>query len=260
MILKVLRRIGIGLLVLLVVSFVGLWLFGLKRHADAAPEALAAAASDADVSYEAGRYLVLRPRRVAERMGVIVYPGAYVDPRGYLPTLRPIAAAGYRVVIVQMPMEAAYLGINKALEVQAANSDVKRWVLIGHSLGGAMAAYFAGRHAEALDGLVIWDSFPAGDLSRYAKPVWHIHRATPDGAPPEAFERRRALFPANSRWVPIRGGVHLYFGSFVGGGYKEDWAPSISRDEEHRQVVAATLQALGAMEHSTGNGSAAAAR
>jgi pimeloyl-ACP methyl ester carboxylesterase len=257
---KFLRRALIGLVVLVLLTLVGTWAFGLKRHADAAPEALAAAVTDADVSYEAGRYLVLRPRRVPERMGVIVYPGAYVDARGYLKTLRPIAAAGYRVIVVPMPMEAAYLGVDRALDVQSANPDLRRWALVGHSLGGAMAGLFASRHVEALDGLVIWDSFPAGDLAQYPKPVWHIHRATPDGAPPALFAKRRALFPQSSHWVPIRGGVHLYFGSFSGGGYKEDWPPSISRDEEQRQVVAATLQALADIERSAAGSAAITSR
>jgi hypothetical protein len=113
-----------------------------------------------------------------------------------------------------------------------------------------MAGLFASRHVEALDGVVIWDSFPAADLAQYPKPVWHIHRATPDGAPPALFAQRRGLFPAGSHWVPIRGGVHLYFGDFVGGGYQEDWAPSISRDQQQLQVVAATLQALADIEQS----------
>jgi hypothetical protein len=222
-----------------------------QRHADAAPEALALAASDAEVTVASGRYLVLRPRRAPERMGVVFYPGAYVDVRGYLPTLKPIAAAGYRVIIVPMPMEMAVYGFDRAATVIAANPDIDRWVLIGHSVGGAMAGVVARLHPDALRGLVIWDSYPALSLRDYPMPVWHIHRATRDGAPPPSFARRRAAFPPNSTWVPIPGGIHMYFGSFVGGGYHEDWAPQITRAEQQGRVVEATLRALGEIEQSS---------
>jgi hypothetical protein len=96
---------------------------------------------------------------------------------------------------------------------------------------------------------VVWDSFPLEStrLTNWGKPVWHIHRATPDGKPPESFARRRDLFPPNDPWVPLPGGIHMNFGAFVGGAYQEDWAATMPRAEQHDRVVAATLQALAAM-------------
>lgn len=243
---KFLRWALFAVIALVVLMFAGAWMLGIKRHADASPEAIAALAPGDDVAVEQGRYLVFRPLRAAEKMGVIFYPGAYVDVRGYATTLRPVAAAGYRVVIVPMPLDMAIFGLNRALAVQAAYPDVHRWVLMGHSLGGAMAATLASWHPQAFAGVVIWDSYPtaAASLANYPQPVWHVHRATSDGRPPAAFAARRNLFPANSQWRPIPGGIHMYFGSFDGGGYREDWAPAISRATEQRLVVAATLQAL----------------
>jgi pimeloyl-ACP methyl ester carboxylesterase len=158
------------------------------------------------------------------------------------------------VIAVPMPFELAILGIDSAAKVQAANPDVKHWVIMGHSVGGTAAAAFASQNHAAVDGVVIWDSFPASfaALSDFEKPVWQIHRATPNKAPPETFERQRGLFPAGSHWVPIPGGIHMYFGSFSGGGYKEDWAPGITEAEQHKQVVAGTLQALADVERYVG--------
>ena len=36
----------------------------------------------------------------------------------------------------------------------------------------------------------------------------------------------------------------MLFGSFKGGGYVEDWQPTISEAEQHRAVVRLTLEAL----------------
>jgi pimeloyl-ACP methyl ester carboxylesterase len=246
---RILRRGAVTVVALVLLSLGGTWAQQQWRHADALPEALAASVSDDDVLVEDGRFMTLRPRRAPERMGVVVYPGAYVDIRGYVPTLKPVAAAGYRVVIVPMPFELAVFGIDRALDVQAANPDVTRWVLVGHSVGGAMGPLFASRHPEALAGVIIWDSYPPSmaKFAAYPKPVWHIHRARPDGSPPPAFAAERGEFPAGSVWVPIRGGIHMQFGSFAAGGYQEDWAAGITREAQQAEVARATLRALEAM-------------
>jgi pimeloyl-ACP methyl ester carboxylesterase len=217
-----------------------------RRHADAAPEALAALRSDARVRIEQGRFLSLRPVATTKKLGVVLYPGAYVDIRGYALTLREIAAAGYRVVVVDMPFELAIFGIDRAADVVRANPDITRWAIIGHSVGGAMAATFAYRHPDLVDGVIIWDSYPPSltSLAQDPRPVWLIHRATPDGAPPPAFARQRHLFPRDSRWAPIRGGNHMQFGSFSGGGYVEDWPATLTPAQQRRQVVELTLEAL----------------
>jgi pimeloyl-ACP methyl ester carboxylesterase len=247
---RFLKVTAIVLAVLLVGGGVGLWAWSDSRHAAAAAEAIAALRTDGAVTVEEGRYLVFRPRAEPARMGVVFYPGASCDLRGYAPVLRRLAAAGYFVVDVPMPLEFAFLAPGRALDVVAAYPDIRRWAIIGHSLGGAMAANFAYNHPDAVAGLIIWDSFPAdaNSLADFPHPVWHLHRATPDGAPPASFAQRRALFPPDSRWVPIPGGIHMYFGAFEGGGYVEDWAPSISREEQHDRVVAATLEALADMQ------------
>jgi dienelactone hydrolase len=246
---RILKITAIAIVVLVVAAWVGLWAWGNSRHASAAPEALAALASDANVIVEQDRYLVFRPAQAEPQFGVILYPGANCDVRGYAPLLRRIAAAGYLVVAVPMPLEFAVLAPNRALDVQAAYPAIGRWALIGHSLGGAMAATFIDGHRDAVAGLVIWDSYPpeANSLADWKHPVWHIHRATVDGGLPPGFEARRPLFPPDSHWVAVPGGIHMYFGSFEGGGFQETWEPSIPRSLQQDITVAATLEGLAAM-------------
>ena len=116
-------------------------------------------------------------------------------------------------------------------------------------MGGAMAAHYAHKHPDDLAGLILWDSRPAESdtLVDLKYPVWHIHRATADGRPPENLEHYRQFFPATSTWIPVPGGIHMYFGSFVGGGYKEQWTPTITREAQQDIAVTGTLNALLAM-------------
>ena len=216
-------------------------------HAPAAPEALAAMASDSQVVVEQGEDIIFRPAGRARPMGVIFYPGASCDIRGYAPVLRQLAAAGYLVVDASMPLEFALFAPNKAQQIIAAHPEIDRWALIGHSTGGALAGTYVNNHPERVAGLVLWDAYPASSLAGYTRPVWVIHRAQLDGTSPAWSVSKRSSFPAASHWIAIRGGVHMFFGAFTGGGYKEDWAPQITRDAQHEQQVAATLAALQAM-------------
>jgi len=237
---------GIALLVLLVAGY----LYSTQANkAMPAPEAIAALVSDERVTVEDGQFLVFRPTGAAPTTGVIFYPGAACDVRGYAPVLRRVAERGYLVIDVPMPLDMAIFAPNRADDVRAAFPTVKRWVIAGHSLGGAMAAHYAHQHPDDLAGLLLWDSGPAASdtLVELKYPVWHIHRATADGRPPEKLEGYRNLFPATSTWIPVRGGIHMYYGSFVGGGYKEQWKPTISREAQQDIAVTGTLNALLAM-------------
>jgi dienelactone hydrolase len=242
-------KYGLGSVALLVILAAGYLYSTQANKALPAPEALAALVSDERVTVEDGQFLVFRPAGETPTTGVIFYPGAACDAHGYAPILRRVAERGYLVVSVPMPLDMAIFAPNRADDVRAAFPDVERWIIAGHSMGGAMAAHYAHDHPDDLAGLLLWDSRPAESdtLVDLKYPVWHIHRATADGRPPEKLERYRNLFPATSTWVPVPGGIHMYFGSFVGGGYKEQWTPTISREAQQDAAVTGTLNALLAM-------------
>jgi len=247
---RLLKYTGITILALVGLALAGLYAMAEYRRATPADEALAALRSDSQVTVTEDRWLTYRPAGMTPRTGVILYPGASCDVRGYAPVLRELAAQGYLVVNVHMPFDFSIFAPRRALEVRAAYPEIERWVLVGHSMGGAMAAQFIHDHPEAVQGLVMWDSYPPGtaDLSARDLPVWNIHRATPDRLAPESFEARRPLYPADSRWVAIAGGNHMNFGSFLGGAYVEQWEATISRADQQQQVLAATLDAVRAVD------------
>lgn len=236
-----------GIVALILTGALGMWGWSKYLHAEPSADALAALVSDSVVNVKQSSDIEFRPMARPPIMGVILYPGAGCDIRGYASVLRRIAAAGYLTVVVSMPLEFAVFGLNRAEDVVAAHPEVRRWALVGHSIGGAIAGTFVAHHPDSMVGLVLWDTYPASNLSRYAHPVWLIHRARADGTPPSYLPARRGVFPAVSPWIPIRGGAHMYFGSFEKGGYKEDWPAQITRDAQHDLEVAATLAALQAM-------------
>jgi pimeloyl-ACP methyl ester carboxylesterase len=243
---KFLKYGAAAVITLGLLAYLGMAIATQVRRAAPGPDALIAMRSDSRVEVSDNDWVVFRPKERTPETGVILYPGANCDVRGYASVLRPLAEHGYLVVDVRMPFDLAIFARNRALTVKKAFPEISRWVLIGHSIGGAMASVFVHDYPDAVSELIVWDSYPPGfaSLAETPVPVWHIHRATTDGRPPASFSERRNLYPAGSTWVPIPGGIHMYFGSFIGGSYKEQWTPSISRAAQHAKVIEATLRAL----------------
>ncbi len=208
------------------------------------PEALQALQGDAQVSVTPGDWLVFTPIDRVAQSGLILYPGGRVDARAYAPEALEIARQGYLVVIVKMPLNLAVFAPERATQVMQAYPEIHHWVVGGHSLGGAMAAEFAFRNPQAVDGLVLWAAYPAGSSSLADRGMDVVSvSASMDGlATPDKIRAARSLLPANTRYVVIEGGNHAQFGWY--GAQSGDMPAQISREAQQSQVAAATLELL----------------
>ncbi len=243
---RTLLRVAAVFLLGLLLAVGGLVVWALVVPAPEAP-ALAALEPDAAVRVESGRWLVFTPMGAAPAIGFILYPGGRVDARAYAPLARAIAAKGYRVVIVPMPLHLAVLAPNRAADVVAAFPEVTAWAVGGHSLGGAMAAHFAAAQPQAVRGLVLWAAYPAesDDLSAQALAVVSIY-GTQDGVADVAQVLAAAeRLPPDTRWAPVQGGNHAQFGWY--GPQAGDNAATISHEDQQAQTAAATVALLEAL-------------
>jgi hypothetical protein len=243
---RILRRWW-WLLPLLAILAVGGFVIWASTPAGPLPEALAALESDSEVQVETEPWLVFRPLADNPTVGLVLYPGGHVDPRSYAPAAHALAKDGYLVVIVPMPLNLAVFAPDRAAEVIAAFPTTGGWVVGGHSLGGAMAARFAYQNPEAVQGLVLWAAYPAStdDLASRPLAVTSIY-ATNDGlATEDKIAASRPLLPGATRWVAIEGGNHAQFGWY--GPQSGDGTATISREEQQRQIMAATLELLSSL-------------
>ena len=234
-------------LILIVVVTIG-GLVWVSNPAAPMPEALAALESDSAVAVSRDRgWIVLRPAS-APQTGLIFYPGGLVSPEAYTTPLREIAASGYLVVIVPMPLNLAVFDSAAAAGVIAAYPDITRWAIAGHSLGGSMAARFAFDNPDMVRGLALWAAYPEADRDMSGR---DLAAASIDGsldglATVEQVEGARPLLPPDTAWVKIEGGNHAQFGSY--GDQARDNAATISRADQQAQVVAAMLDLLARVE------------
>ncbi len=192
------------------------------------------------------RALWFAPRSEPKLTGLLLYPGAAVDPRAYAPLARAVASAGYVVGIVPMPGLLALNGIDRARDAMAERMDVTRWVLSGHSLGGAMAARFAAHDpaASRLAGLVLLAAFPDVSDDLHASPltVMSIYGSQDGRTTVEEVQKARGLLPSNTRYVLLRGGNHAQFGWY--GAQDGDRAADIDRKAQHDLAVASLVHLL----------------
>jgi pimeloyl-ACP methyl ester carboxylesterase len=208
------------------------------------PEAVAALETDGAVRVETEPWLEFWPQDRTPTSGMIIYPGGRVDPRSYAPAARALAEEGYLAVITPMPLNLAVFDSGAAAGVIEAYPEIETWVVGGHSLGGVMAAGYAEANADAVDGLLLWASYPADDaLAARSKPAVLSIYATNDGLSTlEDIEASRANLPPETRWVEIAGGNHAQFGWY--GEQPGDGQATISHLEQQEQIVAATADLL----------------
>jgi hypothetical protein len=240
---KILKWVVIGALALAGMVGVGLsaWNQSTLGPASSAQVALTPVPG---LDVQKGQWLVFQPDRQDADTGFIFYPGGNIDYRSYAPAAQAIAKEGYLVVIVPMPFNLAVLAPGRAAQVQQAFPQIKHWAIGGHSLGGAMAAQYAGGHLDAIQGLVLWAAYPASNnnLSKSNLKVVSIYASNDGLATPAKIDASRPLLPAGTRWVAIQGGNHAGFGDY--GLQQGDGAASITPAEQQAQVVAATVGLL----------------
>jgi len=177
--------------------------------------------------------------------GLIYYPGGHVDARSYAPYARDLAAKGYLVVVPVMPLSLAVLSPNAADKVVAAHPGVTRWVIGGHSLGGAMAGQYVAKHPGAMDGLVLQGAYvPEGnDLSQTGIAALVQVGTLDTVVNRDNLAAGEALLPASATHEDLDGGNHAQFGDY-GPQPGDTPDPPMSAAEQRRLAVEGSVRIL----------------
>ena len=201
-------------------------------------------------------YYVFKPKYANPKIGFIFYPGGLVDPRAYAPPAREIAAHGYLVVIVKMVGDLAVFSSDRADKIISDYSEIKTWIIGGHSIGGSFACSYAQGHTDKIDGVVLWAAWPSEGFRLDNTDLKAISiYATKDGHPDEIKAGAEHL-PEDTPFVEIEGGNHTQFG-YYWDGVNEDFVQEgdnpadISREAQQKQIIKATLDFLDQFKENT---------
>lgn len=231
----VLRWVGLAALI----GWLGLmaWLRPLTAEE---PALLAMESSDSVQVTEWPTEIILRSSGDDQKVGLFFQPGAKADARAYAAVLRPLAEAGYLVVIPKQPLGIGFLAVNTFDVVAAKHPYVRSWVLGGHSLGGTVAAIDADEAQPGqVAGLLFYASYPAGDMSDFEHPVLSISAEQDGLATPAKIEASATDLPVDTTYLEIEGAVHAFFGDY--GDQSGDGTPQISHDAAREVITSETL-------------------
>jgi dienelactone hydrolase len=194
------------------------------------------------------------PRPPSGTNALVFICGGGVSAHAYAPLLRPLADAGYPVFIVKLPYRFAPLeahkqaAIDRVRNTMSANQRVSRWVISGHSLGGALACRAALSDPSAFSAMVlIGTTHPKqDDLSTLPIQVTKVYASNDGVAPPNRTLANKGLLPETTKWVEIKGGNHSQFGHY--GHQLFDGKGTITRKAQQTATRSAIMEALVELE------------
>lgn len=238
---KIALSIVLGLIIAIVVSFLA-W---SALYYKASEDALRLLESDENILVLTDKDLVFIPRDKVSDTGLIFYPGGKVEEKAYSYLGHALATEGYKTFIVKMPLRLAVLSPAAAQDIIRQEKGIDRWVIAGHSLGGSMAADFAYKNPDMIDGLVLIASYPASssDISYADLEVLSIYGDRDGIADSKKIMDSFDLLPAeNTTVLEIKGANHSQFGDY---GFQDgDLRADISPEEQHRYVIEAITELL----------------
>ncbi|MDH3977828.1 MAG: alpha/beta hydrolase [Gammaproteobacteria bacterium] len=197
---------------------------------------------DDAVAVSVAKNIELRPDKGTPTAGIILYPGGRCEAASYAPLMHAFARRGYLCIIADMPIDMAVFSPDRAADIIKTHPEIQRWYMMGHSLGGAMAARFAMRNSEKISGLFLLGSYPpeSVNLSACKFPVTLLYGSEDTFATPEKILNAKDRTPPHAQFIGIEGGDHYQFGSFKDAIH----TASISREAQQQQVISQISQAL----------------
>lgn len=174
--------------------------------------------------------------------GLVFYPGAKVEASANLPLAYRLAREGVYCVIAKMPLNLAILNVDAAQAIMDEAPEVGTWWVGGHSLGGAMAAQFASKHADALAGVVLLGAYSQADLSDTRLRIMQAYGSEDHVLNRDKLAANAANLPDGTEPQVIEGGNHAGFGDY--GLQDGDGTASISASEQQDQACSLILGAM----------------
>ena len=182
-------------------------------------------------------------------VGFIFYPGGKVEYTAYAPILEQIAYGNVFCVLPKMPFNLAVFDAEAALDIMKEYTQIKRWYIGGHSLGGAMAANFAAENSDKFKGIILLASYPTKDLSSSNLHVLSIYGSNDQVLNLDKYNKYRILMPTEFTETSIEGGNHAQFGDY--GLQKGDREATISAGEQWEITSSEVLKFIGKYESTT---------
>lgn len=168
--------------------------------------------------------------------GLILYPGAKVEPEAYAYLAQELSKQNITVAIPSVRLNLSILDVSKADEIIESDDSIE-WYVSGHSMGGAAAAMYADQHLDRVNGLILLGAYAASNdyLSESNLPVLSISGSEDGLSTPEKIKENSSNLPETTDFIEIPGGNHAYFGVY--GSQSGDNEAQITVSEQQKIIV-----------------------
>lgn len=201
-------------LLLSLIGFVGYFIYSYYNSIRADEELLSQAKDSDKYGYQENKDNISLIPAKPNGTGVIVYPGAFAEPEGYVAVFKTLAENGVGIFVVKSPLNFALLDVGSATKIIKNNPQISKWYVAGHSLGGVAACEYAKSHQSEINGLILLGSYCNGDAKNLNLPVLSIS-ASKDGLTDTTdVANSRDKLPINTEFIVVEGGNHTQFGAF----------------------------------------------
>lgn len=163
----------------------------------------------------------------------VFYPGAKVECEAYAPLMLKLSEEECDCFLVDMPLNLPIFGGSKADGI-IESYNYNNWLMMGHSMGGSLAANYANKHSDLLDGVVLLASYAITKLSDEMK-VCSIYGSEDKCLELDVYNNKKDNLPGSYGELVIEGGNHSQFGNY--GHQDGDGTATISAEEQQKITV-----------------------
>ncbi|RAS72010.1 alpha/beta fold hydrolase [Priestia endophytica] len=187
--------------------------------------------------------VILQPKK-SNGKGIILYPGAKVEPEAYSYYEKKLAEDGYFVAIPHVLLNFSIFDQNRAKDIIEKYDDIKEWYIGGHSLGGVSAASYAYKHPKEINGVIFLGSYPTenDDFSEKELPMLSLYGELDGLSTKKKIAQTNHLLSKDAVVHEIKGGNHAQFGLY--GKQKGDNKATITPKQQQDEMVRVTKEWL----------------
>lgn len=205
-------------------------------HADNSAIEAAIMSANIDISNINGT-LVFDPGNADTAL--IFYQGGKVEYTAYEPLMIKIAQKGILCILPKMPFNLAVFDSDAADDYIFDYPDILHWYVGGHSLGGSMAASYASKNLDKVEGLILLASYSTSDLSSSSMRVLSIFGNKDGILNKESYKKNRSNLPVDLIELVLEGGNHAGFGAY--GEQKGDGMADITSIQQQVETAEAIM-------------------
>ncbi|MBO9130774.1 alpha/beta hydrolase [Bacillus sp. 165] len=237
---NILKYIMISIIVLLLLSVGGFYIWSQQTYSPSKEMYSLVGNVNTDNKHH---WAIFEPQENKET-GIILYPGAKVEPEAYSYFAKGLANDGYTVIIPHVKFNFAIFDVNKAEQVMKSYPSIKKWYVGGHSLGGVAAASYAYKNLNKIEGIIFLGSYPSNsnDFSNLNVPMLSLYAERDGLSTISKIKETKHLLSQDATMYEVLGGNHAQFGMY--GEQKGDKKATIKAKQQQDKIIEVTTKWL----------------